>query len=39
MIQLAGMAGFEPTTTESKSVVLPITLHPNIKIYKRIQKL
>lgn len=27
---MAGMAGFEPTMTESKSGVLPFTLHPNI---------
>ena len=27
---LAEVAGLEPTTTESKSVVLPITLHLNI---------
>ena len=27
---LAGVAGLEPTTTESKSVVLPITPHPNV---------
>ena len=27
---MAEVAGLEPTTTESKSVVLPITLHLNI---------
>ena len=29
---LAGMAGFGPTMTESKSGVLPVTLHPNIEL-------
>lgn len=27
---MAGTAGFEPTTRESKSLVLPVTLRPNI---------
>ena len=29
---MAGDAGFEPTLTESKSVVLPIRRIPNIKL-------
>ena len=39
-IELAGDAGFEPTLTESKSVVLPIRRIPNIKLgaYTCVQK-
>ena len=29
---MAGTAGFEPTSTESKSVMLPITSHPIILV-------
>jgi hypothetical protein len=29
LFQLAEVSGIEPETTESKSVVLPITPHPN----------
>ena len=28
VIKMAGIAGFEPTVTESKSVVLPTTPYP-----------
>lgn len=29
---MAGTVGVEPTNTESKSVMLPITLYPNILV-------
>ena len=34
----AGMPGIEPRTTESESVVLPVTPHPNILLSATLEK-
>ena len=34
----AGMPGFEPRVTESESVVLPVTPHPNILLSETVTR-